>query len=209
MAPLIQQLLLTRRGNRPNRKFAGGLEDYITIHQTGNRKRGADAHARWLARAAPYSWHATIDDAEMWQSLSWDEQGWHAGDGGGGPGNTRSIGLEICMNEGIDAEAAAANAASLVAHLRSLGHGRKGIVQHNHWTGKNCPELIRAEPGRWERFLDQVAELEAGAPVLEMADRVARLERIVAGNGTRRALVADAGGDMPRWQRLVGEDALT
>lgn len=161
--PPVRQLLLTRTTNRPNRPFAGGLAAFLTIHQTGNRRRGADAHAhaRWLARAAPYSWHATIDDREVWQSLDWSEQGWHAGDGRAGPGNTGSIGLEICMHEGIDAARADANAAWLAARLRAAGHGRSGIVQHHRWTGKNCPELIRAEAGRWERFLEAVA---AGGP---------------------------------------------
>lgn len=195
--PPLRQLLLTRTANRPNRPFAGGLAAFLTIHQTGNRRRGADAHAhaRWLARAAPHSWHATIDDREVWQSLDWSEQGWHAGDGREGPGNTGSIGLEICMHEGIDAARADANAAWLAARLRAAGHGRSGIVQHHRWTGKNCPELIRAEPGRWERFLESVARfeaLEASAGVEARLDgferRLAALEAAVARTGARDAV---------------------
>ncbi|MCY3881666.1 MAG: N-acetylmuramoyl-L-alanine amidase [Chloroflexi bacterium] len=179
--PPLHQLLLTRTQNRPNRPFAGGLAAYITIHQTGNPRPTADAHAhaRWMAREAPYSWHATIDDHEVWQSLDWGEQGWHAGDGAGGPGNTTSIGLEICMHEGIDEAAADLNAAWLAARLRLDGHGYEGIVQHNHWTGKNCPALIRAEPGRWEHFLEQVARFEEMETRTRLEDRVARLEQRV------------------------------
>ena len=75
--PPVHQLLLTRTDNRPNRPFPGGRAAFITIHQTGNPRPGADAHAhaRWMARQAPYSWHATIDDREVWQSLDWGEQG--------------------------------------------------------------------------------------------------------------------------------------
>lgn len=180
--PPLRQLLVTRTGNRPNRPFAGGLAAFITIHQTGNPRPNADAHAhaRWMARQAPYSWHATIDDREVWQSLDWGEQGWHAGDGAGGPGNTTSIGLEICMHEGIDEAAADLNAAWLTARLRLDGHGYEGIVQHNHWTGKNCPALIRAEPGRWERFLEQVARLEEYETRTRLEDRMTRLEARVA-----------------------------
>lgn len=179
--PPVHQLLLTRTDNRPNRPFAGGLAAFITIHQTGNPRPTADAHAhaRWMAREAPYSWHATIDDHEVWQSLDWGEQGWHAGDGARGPGNTTSIGLEICMNEGIDEAAADFNAAWLTARLRLDGHGAEAIVQHNHWTGKNCPALIRAEPGRWERFLEQVARFEEQQTRTRLEDRVARLEQRV------------------------------
>jgi N-acetylmuramoyl-L-alanine amidase CwlA len=180
--PTVHQLLLTRTGNRPNRPIAGGVAAFITIHQTGNPRPTADAHAhaRWMAREAPYSWHATIDDREVWQSLDWGEQGWHAGDGADGPGNTTSIGLEICMNEGIDEAAADLNAAWLTARLRLDGHGHEGIVQHNHWSGKNCPALIRAEPGRWERFLDQVARFEEQLTCNRLEDRVTRLEQRVA-----------------------------
>lgn len=180
--PPVRQLLLTRTTNRPNRPFAGGRAAFLTIHQTGNRRRGANAHAhaRWLARAAPYSWHATIDDREAWQSLDWSEQGWHAGDGREGPGNTGSIGLEICMHEGIDAARADANAAWLAARLRAAGHGRSGIVQHHRWTGKNCPELIRAEPGRWERFLEAVARFEAREAPTGVDARLDGLERRLA-----------------------------
>lgn len=180
--PPLHQLLVTRTDNRPNRPFAGGLAAFITIHQTGNPRPTANAraHARWMARQAPYSWHATIDDREVWQSLDWSEQGWHAGDGAGGPGNTTSIGLEICMHEGIDEAAADLNAAWLTARLRLGGHGYQGIVQHNHWTGKNCPALIRAESGRWERFLEEVARFEESETRTRLESRITRLEERVA-----------------------------
>lgn len=180
--PAIRELPLTRTDNRPNKPFAGGLAAFITIHQTGNPKPGADAeaHARWMAREAPYSWHATIDDREVWRSLDWGEQGWHAGDGAGGPGNTTSIGLEICVNEDGDAPAAIRNAAWLAARLRAEGHGREGIVQHNHWSGKDCPMQIRADHGGWERFLDQVARYEELHARAGVEQRLTRLEQRVA-----------------------------
>ena len=180
--PAIRELLLTRTDNRPNKPFEGGLAAFITIHQTGNPKPGADAHAhaRWMAREAPYSWHATIDDREVWRSLGWGEQGWHAGDGADGPGNATSIGLEICVNEDGDGPAAVRNAAWLVARLRAEGHGREGVVQHNHWTGKDCPMQIRAERGGWERFLDQVERFEELHARASLEERIARLEQRVA-----------------------------
>ena len=190
--PPLHQLLVTRTGNRPNRPFADGLAAFITIHQTGNPRptANAHAHARWMAREAPYSWHATIDDREVWQSLDWGEQGWHAGDGADGPGNTTSIGLEICMHEGIDEAAADLNAAWLTARLRLDGHGYEGIVQHNHWTGKDCPALLRAEPGRWERFLEQVARFEELETRTRLEDRITRLEERVAALESALAVAA-------------------
>lgn len=157
----FHQMLLQRTENRPNRLFPGGSADRITVHMTGNRKTGADAanHAAWHYNSAPYSWHSSVDDFEIWQQLLWIEQGYHAGDGGG-QGNLESIGVEICMNEGIDQEKAYKNAALLVGWLRRQGHGKQGVVQHNYWTGKDCPEIIRHTPGRWDRFLEQVRFFE-------------------------------------------------
>ena len=154
--PLFR-LMVTGQPNTPNRPFPGMLADFITVHMTGNRSAGADAaaHAQWMKTNAPYSWHVTVDDIEAWQSIEWVMQGWHAGDGAG-EGNRESIGLEICMHAGIDQVEAYEKAAELVAELLILGHGAKGVVQHNFWTGKDCPELIRHEPGRWEWFLDRV-----------------------------------------------------
>ncbi len=184
MSAPVYQFLITRTDNRPNKPFAFLLADYITVHMTGNRNIGAGAyqHALWAYNSAPHSWHFTGDDGEIWQSLEEIEQGWHAGDGLDGTGNTRSIGWEICMNADIDQETAYDIAAWHIAELRRRGHGRLGIVQHNHWTGKNCPELIRAELGRWERFLKQVEDYEM-ATNEELQDRIERLERITTGIG--------------------------
>ena len=47
------------------------------------------------------------------------------------------------------------------------------VVQHNHWSGKDCPQTIRATPGGWEAFLDlcdgcdpEQTELEAAVDIL-------------------------------------------
>ncbi len=139
--PAIRELPLSRTDNRPNKPFEGGLAAFITVHQTGNPKPGADAHAhaRWMAREAPYSWHATIDDREVWRSLGWGEQGWHAGDGADGPGNATSIGLEICVNEDGDGPAAVRNAAWLVARLRAEGHGARASSSTTTGRGRTAP----------------------------------------------------------------------
>ena len=47
------------------------------------------------------SWHYTVDDIKVIKQLPINEKGWHAG-----KGNSSSIGIEICMHEGIDQEQA-------------------------------------------------------------------------------------------------------
>ena len=133
---------------------------YITIHETGNTAKGADAaaHAAYLDSDAGerdmVSWHYTVDDHAIVQHLPDYETAYHAGDGKDGPGNATSIGIEICVNAGGDFEAAKANAAALVRLLmEEHGIDIEHVVQHNHWNGKDCPKTIRATTGAWEAFL--------------------------------------------------------
>ena len=155
--PIQQHIIPAGRRNRPGGR---NPDAYITIHETGNTDAGADAeaHGKYLAgsagEASLTSWHYTVDDHAIVQHLPDNETAYHAGDGAGGPGNATSIGIEICVNQDGDFEAARANAAALV-RLLMAEHGipLANVVQHNHWNGKNCPATIRATPGAWEAFL--------------------------------------------------------
>ena len=155
-----QDLIPAGRKNRP-----GGTngDRYITIHETGNFARGADAaaHASYLksdaAVKAQMSWHYTVDDHSIVQHIPDGEKAWHAGDGANGPGNSQSIGIEICVDAGGDFAQAKRNAAALVRLLRKEhGIGLGNVVQHFHWNGKDCPYTIRHTAGGWERFLSLV-----------------------------------------------------
>ena len=146
------------RKNRPGRDT--NPDTYITIHETGNAAKGADAaaHGAYLDSDAGerdmVSWHYTVDDHAIVQHLPDYETAYHAGDGKAGPGNTTSIGIEICVNAGGDFEAAKANAAALVRLLmEEHGIPLDNVVQHNRWNGKDCPKTIRATAGAWEAFL--------------------------------------------------------
>lgn len=154
---------------------------YITIHETANTNPGATAamHGRYLLSAEAVQrevlWHFTVDDREIRQHLPTHLNGWHAGDGFDGPGNRTSIGIEICVNQDGDFDKAKANAAALVSHLiathPSLRPYPDCIVQHNHWSGKNCPAQIRAVAGEWERFVASIQPRPAWDP----GDEVRRL----------------------------------
>ena len=179
---IIQDILLAGADNRPG---GSNPDTYITIHETGNLAKGADAaaHAAYLrgssAQEAPLSWHYTVDDHSIYQHLPDNERAFHAGDGGSGPGNATSIGIEICVDAGGNFEQAKANAAALVRLLMAR-HGipLDHVVQHNHWNGKDCPKTIRATAGAWEAFLglcdgeesqDTDPELEAAVDALAAA----------------------------------------
>ena len=158
---IIQDFIPVGRKNRSGIKLTG--PKYITIHDTANPAKGANAlmHARYLkgddAANRPASWHFTVDDQRVVQHLPLDEVAWHAGDGSKGPGNTSSIAIEICENADGDRAKAEANAAELVAQLlRQFRLTLDAVVQHNRWTGKDCPRIIRHRSGGWEGFLEAV-----------------------------------------------------
>src|SRR5687767_14164640 len=106
--------------NRPGTSIA---PTHITIHNTDNTGQGADAraHGRYLkgpdARLRKVSWHYSVDDVRVLQHLPDSEMGWHAG-----PGNLRSIAIEICQHAGIDQAVANERGALLTAVLMKI-HG--------------------------------------------------------------------------------------
>lgn len=120
---------------------------YITVHNTANASKGADAemHARYLLNGAggrEVGWHFTVDDHSIYQHLPLNENGWHAGDGRGN-GNMKSIGIEICENADGDFDKACKNAQWLIKKLmKEHNIGINNVVPHKHWSGKNCPHLL-------------------------------------------------------------------
>jgi N-acetylmuramoyl-L-alanine amidase len=136
---------------------------YVTIHETGNPDKGANAkaHSGYLkgndAANAPVSWHYTVDDTVIYQHLPENEDAYHSGDGAGN-GNRQSIGIEICVNSDGDFLRAVDNAVELVADIcirRNIPISN--VRQHYDWSGKNCPQNIRAgKPYNWSAFVDKV-----------------------------------------------------
>jgi N-acetylmuramoyl-L-alanine amidase len=137
--------------------------EYITIHQTGNTAKGANAamHNKYVHSVAPNpSWTFTVDDHEAYQHLPLDENGWHASDGTNGTGNRKSIGIEICVNKDGSLAKAEANAAWLAAKLikevNTLKPFPACMKQHYDWSKKNCPAQIRGRKNGWANFLAAV-----------------------------------------------------
>lgn len=156
---LVQDFIPAGSANRPGKRLEPTA---ITIHNTDNTAPGANAaaHARYVkdadARARQVSWHFTVDDTAVFQSLPTNEVGWHAGGG-----NATSIGIEICMHQGMNEQQAYERAALLTA-VMARQHGISvvnGIAQHHHWTGKNCPRVLRSRSNGWTDFLQRVRTL--------------------------------------------------
>lgn len=151
---IIKSLIPPANVNRPD----AHQPEYITIHETGNPSKGADAaaHSKYLnGLKEKISWHYTVDDHCAYQHLPDWEGGYHAGDGSG-DGNRKSIGIEMCVNQDGNYEQTLRNTAELVRQLMgTYGIPLSHVVQHNHWNGKDCPQQLR-KAGRWQEFLNMV-----------------------------------------------------
>src|SRR5262245_60640405 len=112
---IIQDFIPAGRSNRPGTRIT---PTKITIHNTDNDSSGADeaANPKYQkgpdARARQVSWHFTVDDKAVFQSLPTNERGFHAGTR---EGNSTSIGIEICMHPEMNVIAGYDRAALLAA----------------------------------------------------------------------------------------------
>ncbi|AKD29030.1 prophage LambdaBa01, N-acetylmuramoyl-L-alanine amidase, family 2 [Bacillus velezensis NJN-6] len=150
MVKITKDFIPVGHNNRPGYAMTPA---YITVHNTANTARGANAamHARYEKNPeTPTSWHFTVDEKEIYQHLPLNENGWHAGDGNSGTGNRKSIGIEICENSDGDFEKAVANAQWLIKKLmKEQGISLANVVPHQHWSGKYCPRKLL---DRWDSF---------------------------------------------------------
>lgn len=153
---------------------------YITIHSTQNTSAGAGArtHARLLQRGGLtathnslgyLTWHFSVDDHSVYQTLPTNEQGQHADYEG--PGNRLSIGIEMCENAGNSRAGTLDRTARLCAQLMKEHRiPLRNIVPHQHWERirysdrrnlghKNCPHFLMTDgrPGaKWQAFQRQI-----------------------------------------------------
>jgi N-acetylmuramoyl-L-alanine amidase len=137
----------------------GNLRKKVCIHETDNTRAGANAnaHARLQANgnSRQASWHYTVDDKEAVQSFTHDIKCWHAGTT---QGNNEAIAIEICVNSDGDYRKAVQNAAALTAKiLKEEGLTINDVVQHNYYSGKNCPRIMRSGSViPWSSFIQMV-----------------------------------------------------
>lgn len=179
----------------------GNAKRYLTIHQTGNTSAGANAKAHHNLQARSgigYGWHWQVDDHEAIQTHDHDFKIWHAGDGRG-KGNTESISIEICVNLDGDYNQAVENGAKLASIiLKEENIDISRMVQHNYWTGKNCPEQIRACKNGicWSNFVEKVKGYLNGSnePIGWIKDNVGWWYRLPNGDYAKNS-----------WSKINGE----
>ena len=114
----------------------------ITVHNTANDASAMNEVSYMLTNNNQVSFHYAVDDTRAVQGLPLTRNGWHAGDGGKGTGNRKTIGIEICYSKsgGERYDKAFDNALTLVAQLmKQYNFTTKDVYYHKDWSGKYCP----------------------------------------------------------------------
>ena len=176
----IEQHLMVEPGKKGRHRMRPMRPRFITIHSTANKSRGADAktHARGMRNGSFLSkhnslgfltWHYSVDQGSVYQSLPDQERGEHADYEG--QGNRESIGIEMCENAGNDAGQTIDRTAKLAALLMKRHRiPLERVVPHQHWRRiryddgkdigfKDCPGLLLERGKRaakWKAFIEAV-----------------------------------------------------
>ena len=142
---------LIKEGSR-NRPQSENSCRYITVHDTGNKGKGAtaSAHAKYIKNIKDLtSWHYTVDDSEIYQHIPDEEKSYHTSDKFA---NENSVSVELCVNSDGDFEKTLENAAWLIKQLKkNHGISDENIRRHYDWTGKQCPASLSESD--WRAFL--------------------------------------------------------
>lgn len=139
---------------------------YVTIHNTDDINEAAGTNdAEQYARATfnnnmgDVVVHYYIDETACWHILADDTVGWHAADGTNGPGNTKSIAVEIIMDGSGDSsdKGAEERGAKLAAYLLyKYGLGIDRLKTHRDWYSKKyCPAYILPHWGEFKAKVDR------------------------------------------------------
>ncbi|QGG47661.1 peptidoglycan recognition protein family protein [Heliorestis convoluta] len=204
---IIQDFIPKGNRNRPGNTMN---PRYITVHNTGNVNNGANAlgHSNFIKSlaAGSTSWHYTVDDQRIVQHLPTNENGWHAGDGGHGPGNRTSIGIEICENADGNYAKAEEKAVELIVHLMETHNiPVENVVSHKKWSNKQCPHRILP---RWGAFIETIKEKASEKTVAKRFDEVPDWARPSVKKLMDRGIIGDPVGDATFYRIAVILDRL-
>lgn len=137
--------------------------EFITVHNTYNDATAENEVAYMIRNDNQVSFHIAVDDKEAVQGIPLERNAWHCGDGGGN-GNRKSIGVEICysLSGGDRYYKAEDNAAIVVAQLmKQYNIPISKVRTHQSWSGKYCPHRMLDE-GRWNSFIERVQNVYNG-----------------------------------------------
>lgn len=135
---------------------------YIVIHDTGNKKIGADADSNFnyfnnISNVTSADF--IVDDRCIMKINDYTKNySWHCGDGRGmyGISNQNSIGIEMCVNFDGYFNKTLDNTVKLVRQLKHL-FPTAIVVRHYDASRKNCPASLNYNNWEgWTKFMSEV-----------------------------------------------------
>lgn len=172
----------------------------IAVHNTGNWDVPSVNYHKSLKRenglpnGREASWHFSVDDKEIHQSIDTSKKAWHVGSG-----NSKAIGIEICMFKDANKQKLAEdNAIALIRELMKIHNIPVSKVKmHKDYTGKYCPQVILDRDGNLEKFKKRVSNYTApstsnGIPngeVQRKAKVVVDVLNVRSGRGTNYPII--------------------
>ncbi len=142
--------------------------EYIVIHDTGNKNKGADAvsHYNYFNGGdRQSSADFFVDDKCVIQANDYKKfYTWAVGDGKGKYGitNANSVSIEICVNEdGIYKEAYLKAVELTKVLMAELNIPPERVVRHYDASRKNCPaSMSNNDWSYWQDFKNRISESE-------------------------------------------------
>lgn len=138
-------------------------KEYIVIHDTAGKAKGADADAVYNyfnLDETNASSNYVVDDSKILQMVKDDYQSWHCGDGGETTliRNSNSIGIEMCVNTDGDFSKTFDNTVQLTKYLMNKYNiPANHVVMHNDASGKECSEKLIANNSKlWKEFKEAI-----------------------------------------------------
>ena len=176
---------------KKQKKLCGtGKPECVTVHTTDDLPQVEDdaeqyARATYNNNMGDVVVHYYIDETDCWHILADETVGWHAADGVNGPGNTKSVAIEIIMDgSGSAADLAAEDRGAKLAAilLRRYGLGTDRLRTHRDWyPRKYCPAYILPH---WDSFRGKVGTYLAGMEAAEGVNENAAPEQTDADRRT-------------------------
>lgn len=140
---------------------------YISIHDTGNKRRGADANAHFNffnGGDRQSSAHYFVDDKQILRIIKDEDRSWAVGDGRGKYGitNENSLNIEMCINSDGDFNKTYLNTLRLTKYLmEKYNIPLENVVRHYDASRKLCPNVFKENNWeKWNKFKEDLKQID-------------------------------------------------
>ena len=170
---------------------------YIVIHDTGNKKKGADAMAHFNyfnGGNRNSSADFFVDDKCVIQANDYKKfYTWAVGDGKGKYGitNSNSVSIEICVNEDSNYKKAYSKAVELTKVLMAeLNIPIDRVVRHYDASRKNCPaSMSNNDWAYWQDFKNRISANKGELTMSQYKELKKEIEALKSENKAMRDII--------------------